>query len=551
MTDLTTLLMITPAVALIAAVAVTSAYANRHHRLLRRGVILVAAIQLVAASIAAIAWLVQFLGQGVSAHHLTLLRLDDLLPIDSSPIGISVHYDGVSALMLLLVSFVGWVICRYSLRYLDGEPCQGRYFRWTAVTLGAVSLMVVSGNLLMFFALWVLTSLGLHQLLLHYGDRPAAARAAWKKFAVSRMGDVALVAAIVLIYRLYGTYEFDQLFAAAGAIVPGDAAGQLHVGETGTGKVIAWLIMFGAVTKSAQLPFHSWLPLTMETPTPVSALMHAGIVNAGGYLIVRTHPLVIQSPTAMATLAVIGALTASFAAVVMLTQTSIKKSLAYSTIAQMGFMMLQCGLGAFSAAMLHIVAHSLYKANAFLASGTVITDRDATRMVDVVGGPIASVSAFRSVLTAVASLAIAAGALVGLLGVLGITPSTKPGGYLLGFTLCLALTFWLMRVFASGRGATIGRGIAATFGLVGLYAVSFYAVDKVVSPSIAAAFSPNVVGGLGVVAVVVGCFIAMFVLHLRIVRGASSWSMQALYVHASNGFYIDSMIRRAVRPLVS
>lgn len=546
MTDLTTLLMITPAIALICVLVVPSGFANRHNVLLRRGVTSVAAIQFIAALLAAIAWLIQFSSQGVSAQHMTLLQLGDLLPIDSTPIGISIHYDGVSAMMLLLVSFVGWVICRYSLRYLDGEPRQGRYFRWTAVTLGAVSLMVVSGNLLMFFTLWVMTSLGLHQLLLHYGDRPAAARAAWKKFAISRMGDVALIAAIVLIYRLYGTYEFDQLFAAAGAIVPDSTSGELHVGETWMGKAIAWLIMFGAVTKSAQLPFHSWLPLTMETPTPVSALMHAGIVNAGGYLIVRTHPLVIWSPSAMATLAIIGALTACFAAVVMLTQPSIKKSLAYSTIAQMGFMMLQCGLGAFSAAMLHIVAHSLYKANAFLTSGTVIAERDATRQVDQTTAPV------HPLVTSIIALTIASIAMVAALTLLGITPSTKPGGYLLGFTLCLALTFWLMRVFASGRVATIGRGIAVTFGLAGLYAISFYIVDKIVSPSIAPVFAINVAaGGWIVAAVVVGCFAAMFALHVRLAKSGGSRLMEALYVHASNGFYIDSMVRRAVRPLFS
>lgn len=546
MTDLTTLLMITPAIALICVLIIPSGFANRHNVLLRRGVTSVAAVQFLAALIAAIMWLVQFFSQGVSAQHMTLLQLGDLLPIDSTPIGISIHYDGVSAMMLLLVSFVGWVICRYSLRYLDGEPRQGRYFRWTAVTLGAVSLMVVSGNLLMFFTLWVMTSLGLHQLLLHYGDRPAAARAAWKKFAISRMGDVALIAAIVLIYRLYGTYEFDQLFAAAGAIVPDGGTGELHVGETWMGKSIAWLIMFGAVTKSAQLPFHSWLPLTMETPTPVSALMHAGIVNAGGYLIVRTHPLVIWSPSAMATLAIIGALTACFAAVVMLTQSSIKKSLAYSTIAQMGFMMLQCGLGAFSAAMLHIVAHSLYKAHAFLTSGTVIADRDATRPVDQTTAPV------HPFVTSIIALTIVGVAMTAALTLLGITPSTKPGGYLLGFTLCLALTFWLMRVFASGRVATIGRGIVVTFGLVGLYAVSFFFVDKVVSPSIAPVFAINVAaGGWIVAAVVVGCFAAMFALHVRLTKSGGSPLVEALYVHASNGFYIDSMVRRAVRPLFS
>ena len=243
---------------------------------------------------------------------------------------------------------------------------QGQYFAWTGFTIGAVSLMVISGNLLMFVVCWVMTSLGLHQLLLHYGHRPAAQRAAWTKFTISRIGDAALLAAIVVIYSEFKTLHFAELFAAVGSSP--DAA-------TAATSVAGFLLIVGAITKSAQFPFHTWLPQTMETPTPVSALMHAGIVNAGGYLIIRTSPMVSLTPWALSLLAVIGGVTACFAAVVMLTQTSVKKSLAYSTIAQMGFMMLQCGLGAFSAAMLHIVAHSLYKAYAFLSSGNVIEEQ--------------------------------------------------------------------------------------------------------------------------------------------------------------------------------
>jgi len=132
---------------------------------------------------------------------------------------------------------------------------------------------------------------------------------------------------------------------------------------------ICLLLVGVAMLKSAQFPFHSWLPDTMETQTPLSALMHAGIINAGGFLIVRLSPVVSLSPVALNTLAIVGAFTAIFASLVMMTQASIKRMLALSTIAQMGFMMLQCGLGAFSIAVLHIVAHSLYKAHAFFIVG--------------------------------------------------------------------------------------------------------------------------------------------------------------------------------------
>ena len=158
---------------------------------------------------------------------------------------------------------------------------------------------------------------------------------------------------------------------------PTGLAEVLREGESSTRtSELTWLclsLVCGAMLKSAQFPFHSWLPDTMETPTPVSALMHAGIINAGGFLIVRLSPLVTLSPLSLHILAVVGAFTAIFASLVMMTQASVKRMLAFSTIAQMGFMMLQCGVGAFSIAVLHIVAHSLYKAHAFLSSGSVVS----------------------------------------------------------------------------------------------------------------------------------------------------------------------------------
>ncbi len=185
---------------------------------------------------------------------------------------------------------------------------------------------------------------------------------------------MALLVAMILTYYCFGSFDYRDIFASA-------ANAQFVIADKY--HLLSWigtLFVIGAMTKSAQIPFHSWLPDTMETPTPVSALMHAGIINAGGFLIIRLSPLVSQSHVALDLLAIVGAATAILGAVVMLTQTSIKRTLAYSTIAQMGFMMLQCGLGAFSAALLHIIAHSLYKAHAFLSSGSVL--ESAARMAN-------------------------------------------------------------------------------------------------------------------------------------------------------------------------
>ncbi|MFQ3595618.1 MAG: proton-conducting transporter membrane subunit, partial [Sphingomonadaceae bacterium] len=269
---------------------------------------------------------------------------------------VGVRLDAVSAVMLLLVGFIGWVVLRYSRTYLDGEAGHFRFTALMAGTLGAVLLLVQAGSLLLFLASWVAMSMGLRQLLLFYPDRPGAQRAAAKKRVFSRTGDVALAGGFACLLAAYGTGEVGSILAAARA------------GEGGVLAVLGAALLAGAaILKSAQLPFHGWLTEVMETPTPVSALLHAGIINAGGFLLIRFADVLLLAPGVLAVLALIGGLSALVAGLVMLTQSAVKTSLAWSTIAQMGFMILQCGLALFPLALLHIVAHSLYKAHAFLA----------------------------------------------------------------------------------------------------------------------------------------------------------------------------------------
>ncbi len=448
------------------------------------------------------------------------------------PVGLSLYLDGVSTLMLTLVASVGWVICRFSVRYLDAEVNQARYFRWTAFTIASVSLAVAAGNLAVLLVGLLLTSIGLHQLLVHYADRPAAHRAAGIKFVFSRLGDVCLLAASVILYWEFGTLELPDLFAAVADLQVTGAANSAALSAVG------WLLVLCAAFKSAQFPFHTWLPETMEAPTPVSALMHAGIVNAGGYLLIRMAPVLCLAPTAMTAVAVLGAFTAVFAAMVMLSQTSVKRSLAWSTIAQMGFMMLQCGLGAFSAAMLHIVAHSLYKAHAFLSSGSVLAER--TAMATTLPQPASTmVRIWSYTCSAVCSVVI----LLALATAFGISPASKPGGYLLGFVLCLGLTRWLGRMLQSGRKFYLPGFIISTL-LIAAYLSSFVAVDSVVSPSLAimpaAATGVTLTTSISIAA----AFMLIFLLELALVRGRRSKLLNGLYVHSSNGFYIDTLWRR-------
>lgn len=271
-------------------------------------------------------------------------------------------FDKVGLTLALLVALLGWVIVNYSSRYLNGEREQARFVRAMLLTLAAVGVLVVSRNLLVIVVAWSITSLGLHHLLTFYRERKAAQVVAHKKFLVSRLAEVALAVALLLVYRVTGTLGLDELNAFLAQ--PGPLPLALHVA--------ALLFALAATLKTAQLPLHGWLIQVMEAPTPVSALLHAGIVNIGGFILIRLAELISLVPLAQAMLVVVGSLTAVLAGLVMLTRVSIKVRLAWSTCAQMGFMLMEIGLGLYELALLHLVAHSLYKAHAFLAAGETV-----------------------------------------------------------------------------------------------------------------------------------------------------------------------------------
>ena len=266
--------------------------------------------------------------------------------------------DRLSACLTLLVATVGAVTLRFSIRYLDGNPRQPWFLRLLAFTVVTAYVLMSATNLLLLFAAWSLTSFGLHELLTFYKDRPEANRSARKKFLISRLGDLALISAIVLIRRDWGTFDLREFLSA---VALSDQTASLNT--------IALLIAIAALTKSAQFPFHSWLPETMETPTPVSALMHAGIINAGGALLLRFAPVMVRVPEVLLLLSVVGTITFTVGMLAMWAQVKVKRTLAWSTVSQMGFMMVQCGLGAFPAAAVHIIGHGFYKAWSFLHTG--------------------------------------------------------------------------------------------------------------------------------------------------------------------------------------
>ena len=443
-----------------------------------------------------------------------------------SGVGLAVRLDAVSATMLLSASFIGWIVVRYAATYLDGEARQGGFIGWLCLTLASVLLLATAGNLFQLALSWIATSVFLHRLLVFYPNRLAAQRAARKKFAVARLGDIALIGATGLLVAAYGTADIGDILQAAHA----GAGGGLAVGA-------ASLLALAAALKSAQFPTHGWLTEVMETPTPVSALLHAGVVNAGGYLLIRFADVMLLAPAVLAMLVVIGGFTALFGSLVMLTQPAVKTSLAWSTVAQMGFMILQCGLGLFPLALLHIVAHSLYKAHSFLASGGAVERIAALKRPGPVAIPAAGAvaRAFLSALT----IYVLVGFSFGL-------AHKSPQAVALGAILIFGVAYMLAQGFADAAPKALTRrtavyALSTSIAYFALQMGATYLTSSVLPPAPApgplqwALIALSVVS-FGLVAVVQ----AMFPLW------AYHPATAGLRVHLSNGFYANAVFNRLV-----
>jgi NADH-quinone oxidoreductase subunit L len=305
----------------------------------------------------------------VASQEAINIRFYDPSSIANLALPLGFHIDRLSAVMLVLISGVGTIIYRYSVNYMYQDRGYGRYLALVAFTTFVLLCMVSSANLVMLFVCWQLLSY-LLSLLAHNLTHAATLEGAFRTFTLLRVGDVAFLAGIVLAHSLYGTVEFHELFvrAAATPVTLSPLPGLEISGATG----VTLLIFIGAMSKSAQFPLHIWLPSSLYAPTPVHALLHAGIINAGGFLINRLAPLYGLSSTTLHVALVIGTLTAILGASMMLAQNDIKKTLGFSTIGQMGYMIMECGLGAFALAVFHLIAHGLFKATVFLNCGNVI-----------------------------------------------------------------------------------------------------------------------------------------------------------------------------------
>ncbi|MCA9464084.1 MAG: NADH-quinone oxidoreductase subunit L [Nitrospira sp.] len=290
----------------------------------------------------------------------------------NSVFAVGMLVDRLTAVMMVLITSVSVVIHVYSRRYLQGDPGYARFYGLLSFMTFTILSLVSSINLLMLFIFWQLLSVALYLLLAFNYSHPPAYRYARKTLLVHRLGDVSFLCGLLLTWKYFGTFEFAELFRLAAEKAP---TFSLEVGlsvEIGILPLICALIFIGAMAKSAQFPLHVWLPDTMDSPTPVSALMHAGIINAGGFLLNRLAPLYVLSPSTLHIVFVVGVFSVLIGASMMLVQNDIKKTLGFSTMGQMGYMIMECGLGAFALAIFHLIAHGLFKASLFLGSGGLI-----------------------------------------------------------------------------------------------------------------------------------------------------------------------------------
>src|SRR6185503_8755347 len=299
------------------------------------------------------------------------------IPADQFVVDVGFLVDPLTACLLIVVTTIGLLVHIYSVGYMSHDPGYWRFFAYLNLFMFSMLLLVLADSWLVVFVAWELVGLSSYLLIGFWYRKRSAALAAKKAFIVNRVGDVGFALGIMAIFLNTGTLDIRQSLDTL--LSPTLVAFPIPV------PIVALLVFAGAMGKSAQFPLHVWLPDAMEGPTPVSALIHAAtMVNAGVYLVARTNPIFAAGGDAIVVVAAIGIFTAILAASIAMTQTDIKRVLAYSTLSQLGYMFASLGVGAFTAAIFHLMTHGFFKGLLFLGSGSVIhavhEEQDMRRM---------------------------------------------------------------------------------------------------------------------------------------------------------------------------
>ncbi len=312
----------------------------------------------------------------VYQHGARSIPLYTLITSGSLTVEAGLYADAVTVILLVLVTGVSSLVHVFSSRYMQADPRYARFFALIALFTFAMVMLVLGANLFMLFMFWEIMGMCSYLLISHWSRRPSACDAATKAFLVNGVADVGLAFGLYVTWATFGTLDIQAILSAAPSYADKtvNLLGWLGLEwQAPILAVIALLLFMGPIGKSAQIPLHVWLPFAMEAPTPVSALIHAAtMVNAGVYLLIRMAPLYVLAPAIMVVVTIIGGLTALIAALIALTQFDIKRILAYSTISQLGFMVMACGVGAYGAAIFHLLTHGAMKSFLFLSAGSAL-----------------------------------------------------------------------------------------------------------------------------------------------------------------------------------
>ncbi len=304
-----------------------------------------------------------FFELGAGTQKQFTIDLFDWISAGNLHIPLSFLYDPLSAIMLLIITGVGFLIHIYSTGYMHDDAGFGKFFSYLNLFIFFMLILVLGSNYIVMFIGWEGVGLCSYLLIGFWYTNSSYASAAKKAFVMNRIGDLGFLLGVFLLFNTFGSVEFAKIFPQAANLMPG----------SGTITLITILLFVGACGKSAQLPLFTWLPDAMAGPTPVSALIHAAtMVTAGIYMIARSSVLFDLAPTTQDIIAIIGTATALIAAIIALTQTDIKKVLAYSTVSQLGYMFLGLGVGAYTGSFFHVLTHAFFKALLFLGAGSVI-----------------------------------------------------------------------------------------------------------------------------------------------------------------------------------
>lgn len=507
------ILLILPVAAFLLVALLSHFQAGFRPKALKKVAILSVSINLLAATVA---FIYTALNDGTSLTFLSY-----------SGLSLALRIDALNSVLWLMVNIIALVVFLYSFRYLDGDPKQGAFIGRMSATIAPVILILLSGSLSVLLVSWITTSIGLNRLLLFYPERLGARKAAAKKFIMARVSDLTLLLASVALIYTFKTDNLETIF---------QEVRNQELNQSTWTTIALWSLVLSALFKSAQFPFHGWLVEVMETPTPVSALLHAGLLNAGPFLMLRMAPLLSQQADVSNALVIVGGFTALFGSVVYTTQSAVKTALSYSSAGHMGFSLMLCGLGLYPAAVLHIIAHSFYKAHAFLSSGSIIEQFRGNRSkVYQQKGNISSL--IGSVVLSFLITFLTA-------KVFGFNLSQETGMLLLCMVISSGISLVLSQSLDTDGPLTfkMKAGMYASFILL-----MFFSLESILhlwTNTIFPVETETIISQLP--AWIIGASF-MLIIGIQIFRPVIPWQGSKMHIHLRNGLYVNTIFDRLIQ----